>query len=299
MKVFLATDGSECALRAEQEVATFPFAESPSLTIATVCPSSDLHNLGTSVPETINEMIDDCRQQSTTLLKEAAERCLQWAGWVETRLLDGHPAHELLTAMEESQPDFAVMGAHGYGAVKRFFLGSVSERMAKHASCSVMVVRPHEGHDAGSGFQRILVAYDGSDAARAAVQRFSQIPLGSERTVHLLAIVETAKIYGMDVVLEASGDLARERKSKHGALEEAATLLGQSGAKIEMSVVTSDNVAHEIDERAKQYDSDLIVIGGSGKSAWTRFLMGSASLKTLHHAPCSVWIERSTPPADS
>lgn len=37
--------------------------------------------------------------------------------------------------------DLVVVGCHGYGSVKRFMLGSVSEAVAIHAPCSVEIVR--------------------------------------------------------------------------------------------------------------------------------------------------------------
>jgi nucleotide-binding universal stress UspA family protein len=39
------------------------------------------------------------------------------------------------------QADLILLGCHGYGNVKRFLLGSVSQAVALHAPCSVQIVR--------------------------------------------------------------------------------------------------------------------------------------------------------------
>ena len=41
--------------------------------------------------------------------------------------------------------DLILVGSHGYGSVKRFMLGSVSQAVATHAPCSVEIVRACRG----------------------------------------------------------------------------------------------------------------------------------------------------------
>ena len=53
----------------------------------------------------------------------------------------GRPADEIIAIAKQKQADLIVMGAKGLGAVGRFFLGSVSTKVAQHSSCSVLVVR--------------------------------------------------------------------------------------------------------------------------------------------------------------
>jgi nucleotide-binding universal stress UspA family protein len=53
----------------------------------------------------------------------------------------GRPADEIIAVAKQKQADLIVMGAKGLGAVGRFFLGSVSIKVAQHSTCSVLVVR--------------------------------------------------------------------------------------------------------------------------------------------------------------
>ncbi len=47
----------------------------------------------------------------------------------------------ILEEAENLETDLIIVGSHGYGAVKRFLLGSVSQAVALHAKCSVEIVR--------------------------------------------------------------------------------------------------------------------------------------------------------------
>jgi nucleotide-binding universal stress UspA family protein len=58
----------------------------------------------------------------------------------ETMLRAGNPAEEILDAAEAGGFDLIVVGHRGMGAARRFLMGSVSERVVRHAKCPVLVV---------------------------------------------------------------------------------------------------------------------------------------------------------------
>lgn len=54
---------------------------------------------------------------------------------------EGDPADEILAYAEEIDADAIVAGTHGRSGVERRLIGSVAERLVRHASCPVMTVR--------------------------------------------------------------------------------------------------------------------------------------------------------------
>jgi nucleotide-binding universal stress UspA family protein len=56
----------------------------------------------------------------------------------------GHPAQEILKAINTEQPDLVVVGARRLRLFDRMVLGSTSQHILAHAPCSVLVVRCHE-----------------------------------------------------------------------------------------------------------------------------------------------------------
>jgi nucleotide-binding universal stress UspA family protein len=61
---------------------------------------------------------------------------------VECSVVMGHPTTEIETAANEPDIGLVVVGARGLGTLRRWLLGSVSERVVHRAPCPVLVVRP-------------------------------------------------------------------------------------------------------------------------------------------------------------
>lgn len=57
------------------------------------------------------------------------------------KILEGSPYAEILNYAEKEGFDLIVMGRKGYSKVKRFFLGSVTQRVLSDAPCPVLVVQ--------------------------------------------------------------------------------------------------------------------------------------------------------------
>lgn len=53
----------------------------------------------------------------------------------------GRPVDGILEYANDQRIDLVVMGSHGQSAVTRFLLGSVAERVVRHAACPVLTVR--------------------------------------------------------------------------------------------------------------------------------------------------------------
>src|SRR5262249_23900316 len=57
---------------------------------------------------------------------------------VQRELLDGDPAHAIVTFAHDKQMEMIVMPTHGYGAFRRFILGSVTAKVLHDADCPVL-----------------------------------------------------------------------------------------------------------------------------------------------------------------
>lgn len=73
-------------------------------------------------------------------IEEADRTGLVSVARVQAVVLAGKPANMILDYAEAQHADLIVMGAHGESAVTRFFLGSVAERVVRHADRPVLTV---------------------------------------------------------------------------------------------------------------------------------------------------------------
>ena len=60
---------------------------------------------------------------------------------IETEVIVGHPAEQLVHVAEMRRIDLIVLGSRGTSRMKRWMLGSVSERVLRYAHCPVTIVR--------------------------------------------------------------------------------------------------------------------------------------------------------------
>jgi nucleotide-binding universal stress UspA family protein len=83
--------------------------------------------------------------QGQAFLAEA-EKLLKVAGVkkFDCCLVEGDPAAELTKMAKDTNADLLIIGAQGHSAIERFVVGSVSEKVASHAPCSVAVIKPEK-----------------------------------------------------------------------------------------------------------------------------------------------------------
>lgn len=62
----------------------------------------------------------------------------------EPIILEGQPADQILRTVDEEGIDLVALGARGIGVWRRLLIGSTSDQVSSHASCSVLVVPQHE-----------------------------------------------------------------------------------------------------------------------------------------------------------
>ncbi|KAJ8492064.1 hypothetical protein OPV22_013785 [Ensete ventricosum] len=60
---------------------------------------------------------------------------------VDAKVCIGDPRDVICQVVEKLGADLLVIGSHGYGFIKRSFLGSVSDHCARNAKCPVLIVK--------------------------------------------------------------------------------------------------------------------------------------------------------------
>ncbi|KAL4560639.1 hypothetical protein LXL04_032792 [Taraxacum kok-saghyz] len=82
------------------------------------------------------------RQNAAELLSRAFQICKESKIKAETLILEGNPKGMICETAEQMHFDLLVVGSRGLGAIKRAFLGSISDFCAHHAKCPVLIVKP-------------------------------------------------------------------------------------------------------------------------------------------------------------
>ncbi len=212
------------------------------------------------------------------------------AGVAHTTAMMGHPnpAVALCNLAEERQRDVLVVGTHGRSGLQRLLLGSVAERVIRHAPCAVLAMR--NGDDAARFPSNIVVCTDFSPAAKAGIDLAACLAAALGSRVTLLN-VQDRKLWrhATDVAaLPTTADLEGQlKKMLHDTSREC------FATETETSLVFADSVPDGIVETATELGADLIVVATHGRTGIARFVIGSVAERVTRHAPCSVLVARS------
>ena len=147
MKILLAIDGSPCSDTAVEEVVRRPWPPDTQVRIISVVepPGALTAEPYMGVAGYFEEVERLKRQQAEEVLTRAAAALRGGAGTAQlglvTEALTGSPKRTIVEEAERWGADLIVVGSHGYHTWERMLLGSVSQSVAAHARCSVLIVR--------------------------------------------------------------------------------------------------------------------------------------------------------------
>jgi nucleotide-binding universal stress UspA family protein len=132
MKILLAYDGGEPAMRALKTAAGIATAMGGTVDVVSVVP---LHAGRAPVDPWDNQKVHDEE------LREASARLAEMG--IFSRLLEpvGDPARTIETIARNGAYDMVVLGSRRQGVVGRILQGSVSEHVATHADATVVIAR--------------------------------------------------------------------------------------------------------------------------------------------------------------
>ena len=144
-KMLVAYDGSEASKKAIDMVTKCANKED-ELTLLTVVPAELAESSFTKMllpTIDLSEMVksgsfkDKAKETLSKIVKELEYNVSK----VNVAVEDGDPADEILITAKKVAADLIILGYKGYGKEGRFLLGSVTDKVVRHASVSVLVVR--------------------------------------------------------------------------------------------------------------------------------------------------------------
>jgi nucleotide-binding universal stress UspA family protein len=279
-KILVGVDGSESSLHALRESFKLASNEKSWITVVSVVPpfEGDLELVG--VPD-IRTALRQPFEKALGVAKEIAntERAL-----IKAIGEEGEPYERIVDLADAENCDLIIMGRKGTRHLEKSLMGSVTARVIGHSQRDVLVVP----NGSRVGWEKILVATDGSRYSRIAAERaidFAKSYGGELRVVSVVDVpsefyaeapnavdemISKAKEYVKDIRLQAEAE----------------------GIKAE-SFVGEGDAYQVITDLAKREAVNVIVMSSHGRTGLKRLLMGSVAEKVIGHTPCPVLVVRS------
>jgi nucleotide-binding universal stress UspA family protein len=242
------------------------------------------------------------RPTSWDLLRQSAESYLERqaaqlrAAGVETsyEVQLGAPAEVIVEVAEREQAALIAMATHGYSGIKRWALGSVTDKVVHAAKAPVSVVRGLEHPPAGErSLKRILVPLDGSALARQALPLAVKLAASTHAELILLTVHAPRLGDSLDGIspYPHSDELLAALRDR--LLGELGDLDKELPEQVWVTPVAAEGFPAEaiIDEAARRR-ADLIVMATHGYSGVKRWALGSVADKVLHAATTPLLLVR-------
>jgi nucleotide-binding universal stress UspA family protein len=201
---------------------------------------------------------------------------------LQSKLVDSEDvAGAIVDTAAAENIDLIVMSTHGYSGLTRWVLGSVTERVVRHAPCPILVTR------SGEPIQRILVPLDGSELAEQALEPALALTQAFNGQLFLLRVeswleVDPATAYQLDRIERGLGErlYATFEDEAEAYLRNVIRERNMWGVVIRKAVTTGQP-APEIIQFAQDRQIDLIVMATHGRTGVRRWVYGSVTEKVL------------------
>lgn len=282
------SDTAEMALRLGSEVGSF---YKSTLDVVNVVDATVYAYAGYPFASLSKELMAGAEESLNKLKLPSQAQGLQ----VSRYILSGTPSREIVDHAQRHNADLICIGTHGAGAVVRFFLGSVADKVLHEAKCPVLVTKKPKGEvkhtkKRAKPFTRILFPTDFSDTANKALERAIALTEDFDAELFVLHIVDDSLI--STHVPEERRIILKELRNH--ALEEMRKILPAELLKYfdTMGAVKRGEPGKAITSYAEAHNCDLIIMGSHGRTGLQRVLLGSVADKVVRLAKCPVFIER-------
>jgi nucleotide-binding universal stress UspA family protein len=217
---------------------------------------------------------------------------------VETDVRCGPAADVIVETAEGLHITMIAMATHGYSGLRRWALGSVTDRVVHATATPVFVVRGSKPAPVDPiAFKRVMVPLDGSPLAAQALPLAADLAERAQAELLLMQAVEVsidsypsiAPLGRPDLMPSEVLRLLRLRAGQQ--LEEQATMLRKRGLHV-ASHVLNGHAAEAIIDEATRHPVDLLVMATHGYSGLKRWALGSVTDKVLHAATTPLLLVR-------
>ena len=250
-------------------------------------PAVSIHGVAYEYPlEQQKSMMDHAAEKLETLM---GNRSIDWKPLITT----GPTAETIAGLVAEKNADLLISATHGRSGLKRFLIGSVTERLMKTVVCPLLIVNPpSQNADTAAEpvlqFKNILVGCDFSPDSDRALKYGLGLAQEFESDLHLVHVIKS----------DAYSDITLPSSSVEDILENLKTPLSQklndlipeevhNWCDITTACLTGEPY-QELITYALNHNTDLIVLGIRGRGLVETLLIGSTTDRVARQAPCPV-----------
>lgn len=203
----------------------------------------------------------------------------------EASIVMGAPADTILNKAREIDADLILMGAGNRTGQFRFSGGPTALTVIELAPQPVLAVRPDQPE---IRFRKILCPVDQSRTSAQGLRNAIRLARTFDAELVILTVVPEVKWLSAAVETGQFTDARAEYESKWRD-EFNQFLAGIPTEEVKAKIEVREGVPHEqIIAVAQEHQSDVIIMGATGRTGLVRVLLGSTTRRVLERLPCSL-----------
>jgi nucleotide-binding universal stress UspA family protein len=244
----------------------------------------------------LGPLVQQEETQAYGYLRRVTQRLVEAEIKVQSRVMVGDAATEIVRLAEHEEVDLIALATHGRSGLRRWVYGSVAEKVLHTTRTPLLLVRPSEEHaQLPSQVTRIVVPLDGSPLAETvlpiaeALATRCQIPLVFLRVVEIVSFTFVDPMGMTSVNYQALLESFQETADSY--VNELAAKVREKGITVE-TATPMGLPADKIVGCAHEYPGSLVVMATHGRSGVSEVVLGSVVRRVVQHGDTPTLIVR-------
>ena len=219
-------------------------------------------------------------------------------GGVATRsaVLEGDAAEAIIKEADTRPGTLIVMATHGRSGLGRWLLGSVTDKVVRHANHPTLVIRAREDAErAPATIGEVILPLDGSPTAEAAIPH--AVEMAKTFGVGISLVRAVSPMSYADAFVEYVEDgyerlVGQAREDAEAYLDAVATRIRDQGISEVRTEASIGKAGSTIVSLTRAAHDRLVVMATHGRSGVRRWLLGSVADRVVRHGHGPVLVVR-------
>jgi nucleotide-binding universal stress UspA family protein len=222
-------------------------------------------------------------------LEDAASQLRAEGFTVNTTVVEGDPADQIVAEAEKDSDTIVAISTHGRSGVGRWVLGSVTDKVIRQSKNPVLVVRAREGEvtSAAPKLKQVILPLDGSERSSAAMDHAVTLAkaLGTGmtllRSISPMAYGDTFADYVPTMYEDLAGEIEADVKDY---LSHEAEELRKAGITNVVEKAIDGYPATAILDEVGEAGDSLVVMATHARGGIGRLVLGSVTDRVVRHS---------------
>jgi len=224
---------------------------------------------------------------------------------VSAAIAYGNVADEIIEYADKNKVELIVISTHGYSGIKRWMLGSVTQKVLYGTCTPVLLIKSKSPEISDVKLKKILLPVDGSPFSESTFPYVEELAKKSNAEVILVEVSESPVVpsYGDRPINSTWGkyrDTLWSELQQHSSeyLEKVKSALVKRGINVKSQAVKGKvgETALKIMQLANKEKVDLVVIATHGRTGISRWVYGSVANRIVQESLQPVLLIRPSTP---